>query len=279
MQTIIQPMLDPAANPVLLLNGPPKVGKNFLPEVLLPNLNLRTTNMAITEDGKMATLHAFGLATRGYTFEDMEKIKDEPTPLLDGMTWRFAISNTVETFKVLYGRDFWAKAMVRKVKWLDRELLRTHGNKRVLICITDPSFPEDVETFERLMPKRTLLARVHRAGRSFNKLPAYQKAYGMGTGPDTRNWLFSRKLPSIDFINNGNEAEAQHDFIQHLRQYVDPRTLAIDRNDRLLSTMLIVRQFRIDQAHDLDPFPEPYQVYWPDIMKHTGPIIGGTENK
>lgn len=272
-------MLMSNSNIIVLLNGPPKVGKNFIGEGLLDHLGISTTHLALMDSAKYATLAAYGLMERGIDIETMEGIKDQPSEWLNGLTWRQALSDVAETFKILYGRDFWAKQMIGKIQTLELELAKANrsskngsGDRKTIIFITDPSFPEDIATFERYLPGRILLMRVHRGDRNFGKSSGYEQAYGVGTGKDVRNWLFSDKLPSVDLTNDGNEKQLKNDFLTHLLPFVDLNTFSTERNNKILLLIKGSKKFQIEQTKKVEPFKKPYLIFWPELKtKQNGP--------
>jgi len=259
-------LIHPNANPVILLNGPPRSGKNTVFQVL--DGEFYVIELALAESVAAATHAMFGLAEMEIEIEHMEADKDTPKQILGGISWRQAKINTGEIMKAVYGQGFWAQTVCRKIRELDLQLKRSYKNN-FLICVTDVGFPHEIEAFEKEIGKRSVLLRLHRTNLDFGKNPDYEQAYGRGTGKDSRNWVFSDVIPSFDLSNDGTLEDFRHDIVQTLKPVMHLRVCVQDRNSKAWNVMQLSKSFK---AHDpakiaLQPFNKPYTIVTHEIKE------------
>jgi hypothetical protein len=239
---------------IIILNGPPKSGKDYL--ALLLGENFRVFSLAMAEPASIANYHAFCLSDNDeIDYDSLEADKHKKHKELMGKTWRETKIRTAETFNAMYGWNFWAKVSVNRVDALHKLASKQLPNS--IKIITDLCFPEQIEVFEKEWEKRAILVRVHRQGATFGKNPGNEQDYGEGTGLDSRNWVFSSKIPQFDFYNYSDDPEqTTKNLIRLICDEMNYMNFAFDRNDKTLRCITYSKLSEYQQ--DQEP-PKPFR--------------------
>lgn len=187
------------AHQVIMLNGPPRSGKDLAGLFIVEDYDKART-LKFSEPLKSAVASLFSLP-----FEFVRRMeatgnpeKDIPQPLLGGMSWRDAcIWMSEKCAKPLLGADFFGHAMVRRMR---------EPTSCDVTVITDCGFQDEVmPVIAAFGPLNCHIFRLHRKGCDFNN--------------DSRNYLFLRRAPDqvhIEDINNNHDKEMYR--IQILRR-------------------------------------------------------------
>lgn len=123
---------------LLLLNGPPGSGKDFIGN-LIHRMDPTFTHVdKFARELKEMAHRAHGFPTALHNaFEDG---KDVPQSYLGGRTWRMAyIAMSEQYAKPLFGQDYWGVCLARDLNWHMKSPIRRNGAP-TLIVITDSGF-------------------------------------------------------------------------------------------------------------------------------------------
>ena len=143
----------------VLLNGPPRVGKNTAAKILKENL----PSCAVVGFSHYLKrfVHSIYLGRRGWDLDPdaFDAVKSIPQDCLGGMTWRQAyIYYSENVIKVLHGKEWFGRKFL--------ELAQSHVQK--VIAVSDSGFREESEAVIRHAgPTNVLLVRLHADGHTF----------------------------------------------------------------------------------------------------------------
>lgn len=146
---------------IILLNGPPRSGKDFGAEYLQDKL--RGAHAKFADDIKERTHDLYGL--RGWggkprSADYFEEFKDEPLDEFLGATPRQAYISVGESFKKLHGQGIWGKLLVKDIRGLPSDKT---------IVISDSGFVEEaLELVKEFGADNILLVRISREGYDFS---------------------------------------------------------------------------------------------------------------
>jgi hypothetical protein len=144
---------------VILLNGPPRVGKNTSAELL------RAATPASTVIGFSHHLkrmvHGIYLGAAGWAMDPdaFDAVKSEPQDMLNGKSWRWAyIHYSEQVIKPLHGKEWFGEMFVRAM----------HASGAQAVIVPDSGFREEAErTVREVGHENVLLIRLHRDGVTF----------------------------------------------------------------------------------------------------------------
>lgn len=161
---------------VVLVNGPPRVGKDTAAEGVLKHF-LFARMLKFSDPVKNGTHAAYGLHVGTNYFE---MVKDEPQDCFFGLTPRQAyIAHSEKYMKPMHGKNVYGKIFVNRL----REMWEVP-----LIVTPDSGFVDEATpVIAELGPDHILLIRLHREGCNFER--------------DSRGYL---DLPSVRTINIEN---------------------------------------------------------------------------
>lgn len=177
---------------VILLNGPPRVGKDTLANNLLARLSAKGHQVQIlrhADELKTSTHIKFALLDdNGKPFppDHYEDRKDMSLDDFGGMTPRQAyIDHSENDIKPAFGKSYWAELLS------DRMNLKTD----MVYIVTDIGFEEEVAFYEGFLNEdETLLIRLYRDGFDFTN--------------DSRMYVRSDVIPTCSITNGDPETFA-----------------------------------------------------------------------
>ena len=147
---------------IILLNGPPRAGKDYAGAALLEHLPAGTPILKFAQELKERThalyrlVDAFGNLCPHDHFEDR---KDTPLVEFEGLTPRAAyIAVSERLIKPLHGERIFGEWLARRIDQLEVGT----------VVITDSGFVPEAEVLvEKFGAENCLLARIHREGYTF----------------------------------------------------------------------------------------------------------------
>lgn len=148
---------------IIILNGPPSSGKDFIADrlVQLSNTRAQTDKLSLATPIKQSVHKALGIETFGEGSIDVEKLKDTPLPEFYGKTPREAYIEFSEQYmKPMYGNDIFGKLMVKQLRLKEKY-------KYKAIVISDAGFSEELVPILDAYPDSQVV-RVYRDGCNFN---------------------------------------------------------------------------------------------------------------
>jgi hypothetical protein len=186
---------------VILLNGPPRCGKDTGGLAIHRCLD-GSRVMKFTMHVKHATHQAYGLGLPIEDFEHFEPVKDVPRAEFFGLTPRQAyIAHAENYMKPLHGKDIIGKI------FLNQHLVVT---PEPVIIVADTGFVEEVRpTVDAVGPDRVLLVRVHaekrgcnfeRDSRSYIEIPGVASLDIENNAPDPRRFQRECLRAAYDFV-------------------------------------------------------------------------------
>ena len=170
---------------ILLLNGPPRSGKDTIGRTLW-NLIPRLVNMKFAEPIVQFMFQAYSIR-----MEQTEK--DLPHEALSGRTPReVAIAYSEKFCKPLYGQDYFGKRAVQSIEQMEKIAMQ-------VCCFTDSGFVHEAGPVAmHVGGSNVLQIRVRRPGRNFQ-------------GDSRSYWeLRSPTISSIEFDNDCMDLSALH---------------------------------------------------------------------
>ncbi len=166
---------------LILLNGPPRSGKDTLGHEVVRLLNCAGRSAGVYKFAnalKLMTHRTFGVFNHADWFE---KVKDEPNESFFGKTPRQVYIAMSETFlKPLYGKAIFGKLLADQLR----------GDSPEVVVVTDSGFVEEaICLIDELQPEDVILVHMVRDGfdfsndsRSYVHLPG-TPAYRVNLGP------------------------------------------------------------------------------------------------
>ena len=169
---------------ILLINGPPRSGKDSCAWMLAKVLEQRGVSATISKFAwvlKNMVHRALSLAPDGLP-DDLEDVKDLPHPKLNGRTPRESYIAMSEQFiKPLLGDRWFGERLAESIEVEDE------GSSDVVL-VPDSGFATEAEVLMERWPGDVRLLRLHRPGRTF--------------AGDSRSHL-DLDVPSMDLHNAG----------------------------------------------------------------------------
>lgn len=166
---------------ILLLNGPPRSGKDTLADMIAEQYGF--TPLKFATPLREAVPAAFGISQDDW--EDLiEEHKGEPCERLDGLTPREAqIWLSEEAIKPRFGEDFFGRVLANRIATLEQERHRGY-------VISDSGFVGEAAVLkERFGAENIALMRLHREGCTFEG--------------DSRSYIYLTDVFSADINNDG----------------------------------------------------------------------------
>ena len=147
---------------IILFNGPPSCGKDTAARAVYQDLGNRCVFERFSMPIKRAFAATYSAAINQYgEVHYWENVKDEPSDLLGGKTYRqWQIDFSEKFMKPMYGEYvFPTLAGIRIAQYFQEDT----------VVIPDCGFQVEVEKFAELMPGQCYLIRIHREGFDFSK--------------------------------------------------------------------------------------------------------------
>lgn len=180
---------------LMLLSGPPKCGKDTAAKDIWRISPYKTYFNRFSAPLKQ-TFAALANKDINEFFEVdfYEEHKDEIIPWLGVSFRQYQINLSEKHFKPLYGEDIFARIFTNTVK----EYV-SYGSKSLeksIVVVPDLGFKIETEYLEKhFYLEDLLLVRIHRQGYDFSG--------------DSRSYVYSNNMLSLDITNNTSEAEYQ----------------------------------------------------------------------
>jgi len=189
--------MNPAcAKVAILLNGPPRAGKDTAVEALASALGEVAEVFKFTRPVKDLTHRNAGLDCRHDAFEEL---KDTPLEEFGGRTPRQAYIDTSRELKAREGDDAVAKLFVEAISASDAQV------------ILNPDCGDDMEALrvaEAFSFDAVLVIRIHREGHDFSQ--------------DCRTWVTSPLLRIVDVTNrSGFRRDFESEVVAHARAFIE----------------------------------------------------------
>lgn len=190
---------------ILLINGPPRSGKDLLARMLEATL-MEDTTMPIChfERFSMPLKRAFagmmgiGVDSFGVVKGDWEDIKDEPHELLNNRSYRqWQIDFSEVLMKPLYGEDVFGRLFCARIAQYESDWDQKYFMEPIIV-VPDSGFQIELKSLNKYLPEADWkLIRLHRNGTDFSG--------------DSRSYLQdlgdSKLDHAIDVDNNGTRQQ------------------------------------------------------------------------
>lgn len=180
------------ARRLLLVNGPPRAGKDTVGAVLqefFPG-NVYVTKMAKALKERAHALYGLFAEGEPLRHDAFEAVKDQPSDLFLGKTPRqvyIAVSEML--MKPLHGEEVWGDLLVDDI--------RLNAQEADLVVVTDSGFAREAVPAVRMFgPVESTLVRIERTGTSFEG--------------DSRGWIRLEGLNTWTVDNNGSFLDLAH---------------------------------------------------------------------
>jgi len=198
---------------IVLLNGPPRCGKDTLADMLFAIGG--GAHVSFADEVKRAAHRAYGLPVYPGLYEDR---KDDACPEFDGLTPRRAYQWVSEGAKASHGQDYWGRKLAEKL------LAYALDGARVAY-VTDSGFePESRVLLDEFGARSLLHVHVVRPSLGLEDwLPGGPRA-GEPFPGDTRSYWTTPGLDPIRVLNDGD--------LDHLRCRARLLSRVVDRWDR-----------------------------------------------
>lgn len=177
---------------VVFLNGPPKVGKDYLGQALIDEFDYHKLKMTRPMDLSLQAL--LGVSDKEYSVY-REELKDDPQEEFCGLSFRQVLIDFSEEFcKPRFGDRFFGR---RGADFICSE-------SKYRYVITDSGFPAEAkEIVDRVGDTDCLLVRLYADGCDF--------------ASDSRGYLFDIGCKEISFFNSKTE-ESSQEFLDLFRE-------------------------------------------------------------
>lgn len=189
---------------IILLNGPPRVGKGTAAKLLMLDMIQSDCNVEATIIGfsywLKTMVHTIYLGKAGALMdpEVFDSCKDEPIAVLGGRSWRWAYQYYSEhVIKPLHGKEWFGERFVESVR----------ASKADVVYVPDSGFVSEAERVVReFSPDNVTLFRLHREGFDFRG--------------DTRGYISLDHVgvPATDITNITNHSYAMVEAMKHRLQ-------------------------------------------------------------
>jgi hypothetical protein len=179
---------------VMLLSGPPSAGKDTAAKYLYHKDNLYPSNI-IFERFSAPLKTAFAAITgksynHFYEVDYYEANKEKIIPWLGVSFRQWQIDFSEKFMKPNYGKDIFGKLFVERIMAYNAD----PTDRAKCIVVPDSGFDIEIQYMEQHYPiDDIILCRVHRDGCDFTN--------------DSRSYVYSDKIFSIDLNNNTNQQE------------------------------------------------------------------------
>lgn len=171
---------------LILFNGPARSGKDTAADYLVQSKGAYA--FKFSGPIKSAIKATFDLHPDEVDY--VESIKDEPTIIFEGMSYRDAqISFSEDWLKPTFGQEVFGRLAARRL----RNNIIQDPAQRLYVC-SDSGFASEVEPLlEVFKPENVLLVRVYRDGKTFDG--------------DSRSYIELPEVTAISLTNNGTVAQ------------------------------------------------------------------------
>jgi hypothetical protein len=172
-------------NVAILLNGPPRAGKDTAANVICAEWPLHARKLGFSAHLKRATHAAYGMPAA--PIDQFEPVKDEPREEFFGLTPRQAyIAHSEDYMKPLHGKRIFGRLWLRAAQ-------KVH---EPIVVVPDSGFyDEAMVAIDELGARNVLLLRIHAEGR------------GESFAGDSRSYISLPNVATIDIHNDGTEAK------------------------------------------------------------------------
>lgn len=185
-----------ACKVAILLNGPPRAGKDTAVEALVPLLGQSAEVFKFTRPVKDLTHRAAGVDCAHDAYETS---KDLPLPEFGGRTPRQAYIDTSRELKSKEGEDAVARLFVKAILESSASVILNPdcGDDMEALCVADAFLPENV-----------FVIRIHREGHDFSN--------------DCRTWVTSPRLNIVDVTNrSGMRREFESEVVARVLSFLE----------------------------------------------------------
>lgn len=193
----------------ILFNGPPRSGKDTAANIVLANFDNPIYRDRFSMPLKSSILSWFGESI-GSDFEKyLESRKDEPEPLLGGLSYREAQIDLSEKYiKPLYGKTAFGDWQAHRCKRFINDANRIFpADAETLTLIPDSGFSYEAGPIVELYgPANVLLMRLHRDGASFSR--------------DSRAYIELPDITTVDVWNNSGIDELRALVVRHVSNWM-----------------------------------------------------------
>lgn len=154
---------------ILLVNGPPRSGKDTMGGVLSRLARTKTKHVLDTKLAKALKemAHDAFCEVKGLSHDTFEDCKDVPQQRLGGRTWREVyIAFSEKLCKPLFGQDYWARLVLDEIDLNEQDYPLDY------VIITDCGFQVEVDSIVDWAGGRghtVVLLRMSREGCDFSK--------------------------------------------------------------------------------------------------------------
>lgn len=190
------------AKVAILLNGPPRAGKDTAVEALAPLLGEEAEVLKFTQPVKDYTHRQAGLDCRHDAYEEQ---KDAPLREFGGRTPRQAYIETSARLKAEHGPDIVCRMFVEAIK---------NSPARIIL---NPDCGDDMEAehvAEALGYDSVLVVRIHRDGHDFSQ--------------DCRTWVRGTRFATVDVHNeDGRRREYESEVVAHALAFLERTGLSL----------------------------------------------------
>lgn len=186
----------------ILLNGPPRAGKDTAVDAILKSSLTDMEVYKFTRPVKDLTHRNYGLACEHDAYEEL---KDTPLPEFGGRTPRQAYIETSSREKALKGEDAIAKMFVDAVLDAEAQIILNPdcGDDMEALCVADALGVENV-----------LVIRISKEGKDFSQ--------------DCRTWVTSSDLQIVDIENkDGMRREYESEIVARAVRFIASRKDAV----------------------------------------------------
>jgi len=185
-----------ACKVAILLNGPPRAGKDTAVEALAPALGQIAEVFKFTRPVKDLTHREAGIDCAHDAYEEL---KDVPLPEFGGRTPRQAYIDTSRALKDREGEDAVARLFVKAIQESGASVILNPdcGDDMEALCVAEAFSPENV-----------FVIRIHREGHDFSK--------------DCRTWVTSDRLNVVDVVNrSGMRREFESEVVARVKTFLE----------------------------------------------------------
>ena len=144
---------------IILLNGPPRVGKNTAANMLAKQFH-GCAVIGFSHHLKRM-VHGIYYGNKGWYMDpdEFDGCKSEPQAILDGMSWRQAyIHYSENVIKPLHGKEWFGEQFMRAARAADADL----------VVVPDSGFPQEAERVVREVGAHNVrLVRLYKDGCTF----------------------------------------------------------------------------------------------------------------
>jgi len=186
---------------VILISGPPRSGKDTFAKY---NFKRRQNTVFERFSAPLKTSFA-AISNKSYNeffeVDYYENHKEEPISWLNNVSFRqYQINLSEKHFKPLYGEEVFGNLFVKRLERVPNDSV---------ILVPDSGFDVEINVLKKALPiEDLLLVRTHREGYDFKG--------------DSRSYIYSQDIFSIDLSNNGTQTEFEIKSLNILDELLSP---------------------------------------------------------